>query len=117
MSFWSATLGLFITLALGACVPRIVGAVETNVRAKHPDPDSLLREPGGELTGYLECAIFFGSFAMDGVGLLAAWLAFKTAAKWKTWDTTEKISSAEIPVRCRIFVIGTGVNIVAALAG
>jgi hypothetical protein len=74
--------------------------------------------PGGDVLGYLECALFFGSLVWaGGVALIAAWLVFKTAAKWKTWDSVGEVSLTEIQTRYRVFLIGTAANMAAALGG
>lgn len=118
MSIGPIVAGLIVTIILGCLVERLVNYVEEQVRAQHPDAGPVRpRLAGDRITGFLECLIFFASFAGLGAVLAGAWLVFKTAAKWKTWDSVKDISQIEIFVRYRTFLIGTGANIVAGIAG
>jgi len=121
MNPWSVALGIIVTGVLSYyAVPLVVKYVEDRVREQMRDRNETVgpRLVGGDVLGYLECALFFGSLVWaGGVALIAAWLVFKTAAKWKTWDSVGKVPLTEIQMRYRVFVIGTAANIVAALAG
>jgi hypothetical protein len=100
-------------------VPWLVDDVNSKVQEslKHRNEEILPRLPGGDIVGHLECAIFFASFAFVGVLLAAAWLVFKTAATWKTWESTKDVTYSEIQAKYRASLIGTAANIVAALIG
>ena len=122
---WSVALGVLVTGALSyyAVTPLVKFVRDQAIRDQaqgQPETASLtVRQPtyGGDILGRLECAIFFASFIWAGaIALAPAWLVFKTAAKWKTWDTSN-VNAAEIPVMYRMFLIGTAANIVAALIG
>ena len=120
MNAWSVLLGAVVTGILSyRVVPGLINYVEAGVRKSLEDrnEDVQPRPPGGDVVGHLECAIFFASFVFMGVLLAATWLAFKTAAKWKTWESTKNVSYTEIQARYRSIVIGTAANIVAALIG
>src|SRR5712691_1171138 len=91
------------------------------------------RSPGGEWVGRVEQVLFFGSLLINW-GIAATWLAFKLGSKWRTWTTTvqmlrpvpsDKTDRAKI-IRAhlaragldhRLFIFGTGGNIVAGFAG
>jgi len=122
MNPWSVVLGAIVTGILSyRVVPWLVDRVEAEVLESLNDRRENVgpRLPRGDVVGHLECAIFFLSFVLLQSALLAAgWLAFKTAAKWKTWASIEEgVPLAETQVRYRSFVIGTAANIVAALIG
>jgi hypothetical protein len=102
---------------------------------------------GGAELGYVESTILFAAFwVTNGWPLLVSWLGFKLASKWNTWttlgeipkrvreikliddrqETTELQAEDERDLRARVyrtsqshrvFVIGTGANIVIALGG
>ena len=123
--------GLAVTLVLGLFVGDLVNFVEADVRKKFKgerQPPPLT--PADWLFGILERLIFFGSFVMAEPVVVAAWLVFKTAAKWKTWKSADKIHAEEaetmwtkkfdvpeMTMRYKAFLVGTAANIVAALAG
>ena len=121
MNAWSVLLGAIVTGVLSYYyVPWLINRTEDRVRdhlhgrRRRVEP----RLPGGDALGHVECAIFFLSFLLLQSALLAtAWLAFKTAAKWHTWESVKSVSYAEMRVRYRTTVIGTAANIVAALIG
>lgn len=121
MNPWSVALGAIVTGTLSHyAVPWVVDYIDVQVRKQLRDRNESVqpRLPGGDVLGYLECALFFGSLVWaGGVVLIAAWLVFKTAAKWKTWESTKEVPLTETQARYRGFVIGTAANIVAALAG
>jgi len=87
------------------------------------------RQPGGEALGHLERLIFFAAFWIaGGWALAAAWLAFKVASKWHTWNEAARLAgAAQLEDRAallaratmdyRFFVIGTAANLVAGLVG
>jgi hypothetical protein len=113
-------LGAILTGVLSyRVVPWLVWHVDKKVKETLKDrKDEIIPPiPGGDIAGYLECAIFFASFAFVGIILAAAWLVFKTAAIWKTWDSMGVQSFTEVQAKYRTIVIGTGANIVAALVG
>ena len=118
---WSVLLGAIITGILSyRAVPWLVEFVDARVQesVSHTNETVGPRLPGGEILGNLECAIFFASFLWtSGLVLASAWLVFKTAAKWKTWQSVGDVPRAETQARYRVFVIGTAANIVAALFG
>lgn len=120
MNPWSVALGAIVTGALSYyAVPLLVAYVRDRAREQAENEGVRVRPLtfGGDILGHLECAIFFGSFVWPGaIALAPAWLVFKTAAKWKTWETAG-VNAAELPVMYRLFLIGTAANIVAALAG
>ncbi len=97
------------------------------------------RQGGGGYLGFIEQIIFFASFWTDGWPLLAAWLAFKVACQWESWKHSdglidlakkqtyktgdEKQNAIDllaiqrwVSVRYMSFLVGTGANIVIALA-
>jgi hypothetical protein len=122
---WSVALGVFVTGALHYFfVPALVKFVRDKaIRDQARDQPDIarlsIRQPtyGGDILGHFECAIFFASFIWPGaIALAPAWLVFKAAAKWKTWDTSN-VNAAEISVMYRMFLIGTAANIVAAFIG
>lgn len=121
MNPWSLVLGAVVTGVLSHyVVPLVVKYIEDQVQEQMRDSNDTVgaQLAGGNVLGYLECALFFGSLVWaGGVALIAAWLVFKTVAKWKTWDSVGKVPLTEIQMRYRVFVIGTAANIVAALAG
>jgi len=120
MNAWSVILGAIITGILSyRYVPWLIDYVDAKVKEalKDRNEDVIPPIPGGAITGYLECAIFFASFGFIGVGLAATWLAFKTAAIWKTWSSMGDQPFTEVQAKYRTIVIGTGANIVAALIG
>jgi hypothetical protein len=94
---------------------RVDAKVQESLRDRNEE--MLPRTPGGDVVGYLECIIFFASFAGVGVLLAAAWLVFKTAATWKTWESSNKVTFTEVSAKYRSIMVGTGANIVAALIG
>jgi len=121
MNPWSVALGIIVTGVLSYyAVPLVVKYVEDRVREQMRDRNETVgpRLAGGDVLGYLECALFFGSLIWaGGVALIAAWLIFKTAAKWKAWELSAKLTLTEVLARYRGFLVGTAANIVAALAG
>jgi len=121
MNPWSVALGAILTGVLSyRVVPWIVDYVEKKVQNELKGRNEFVqsRLPGGDVLGYLECALFFGSLVWaDGVALIAAWLLFKTAAKWKAWELSANLTLTEVLTRYRGFLVGTAANIVAALAG
>jgi hypothetical protein len=121
MNPWSVALGAIVAGALSySVVPWLIEHVENQVRNQLRDRNEKVgsRLRGGDVLGYVECALFFGSLVWaGGAVLIAAWLAFRTAAKWKVWESTKDVSYTEVQARYRAFVIGTGANLVAALAG
>ena len=121
MNPWSVALGAIVTGVLSyRVVPWLVDHINVKAREQVGATPEEVRPPtyGGDILGHLECAIFFVSFVWPGaIALAPAWLVFKTAAKWKTWDTTKDLTPKEIPVMYRAFLVGTAANIVAALAG
>ncbi len=90
------------------------------------------QQSGGAVLGVLEVTIFFTSFFADGAWpLLAPWLAFKVACQWESWKHSggfiQKANNEALPedllavqrwvsVRYISFLVGTGSNIVIALA-
>jgi hypothetical protein len=118
---WSIALGAIVTGALSySVVPWLIDYVENQVRKQLSDRNESVgpRLPGGDVLGYLECALFFGSLLWaGGAVLIAAWLAYRTAAKWKVWESTKDVKYTEVQTRYRLFLVGTAANIVAALAG
>ena len=129
--FLSLISGLAVTLVLGLFVGDLVNFVEAEVRKQFKgEREPLPLTPADGLFGILERLIFFGSFVMAEPVVVAAWLVFKTAAKWKTWESVDKIRAKEadtmqtikhdvpeISMRYKAFLVGTAANIVAALAG
>jgi hypothetical protein len=119
-------IGAGITLLLGSFTGMIADRVETDAKKKvsNGSQPTYPRNAGDRIFGYLECLLFFGSFWMGSAVLASAWLVFKTAAKWKTWDSVANIKGVnpnntigEITARYKVFLAGTTVNIVAALVG
>ena len=55
------------------------------------DPES---DKSGRVLGDLERALFFLAFWYTSWELVAAWLAFKVAAKWEAWSTTGALPEA-----------------------
>lgn len=121
MNPWSVALGAIVAGVLSyRIVPWLIEYVEAQVLGELKDRNEKVqpRLPGGDVLGYVECALYFGALVWaGGVTLIAAWLVFKTAAKWKTWESTKDVPLTEIQSRYRAFLIGTAANIVAALAG
>ena len=120
MNTWSILLGAIVTGVLSYYyVPWLIKRVDAKVQESLRDrnEEMLPRTPGGDVVGHLECAIFFASFAWVGVLLAAAWLVFKTAATWKTWESTNIVSFTEVSAKYRSIMLGTAANIVAALIG
>ena len=122
MNPFSVLLGAIVTGVLSYfIVPWLADYVEDRIRKQFSDnaEPGRPRWAGGEILGYLECALFFVSFVwMGGVTLAAAWLVFKTAAKWKMWETNRNTATnVEGAVMYRLFLIGTAANLVAALIG
>lgn len=123
MNPWSVALGVVLTGALSYyAVPLLVEYVDEQVRKQLGRDEKVgQRLVGGDFLGYLECALYFGAllWTTGGIALIAAWLVFKTAAKWKTMDSAKEhgVSMTEVQMRYRGFVIGTAANLVAALAG
>ena len=120
MNAWSVILGAIVTGILTyRVVPWIISHVDAKVRESLVDREesTVPRPPGGDIVGYIDCAIFFASFVFMGVLLAAAWLVFKTAATWKIWETMKDVTYSDVVVKYRSTVIGTGANLVAALIG
>lgn len=140
--------GLGVTLVFGAGVGDLLDAIENKVQKKWggqvPSPIGYPEEewavqvitssPGGAVLGWLERTIYFSSISVSGAWVLAgAWLGFRVACKWKSWelgDLPSRTGSADdvwLPdARARLyrtesahrrFVIGQAANLVAALAG
>lgn len=117
--------GIVVTLLLSFfAVGRFVDYIEQQVRAQfNMDPQTVVRTRGDFELGILECVIFYASFAMGSAGLAAAWLGFKTAAKWKSWGLIADAQKEnpqdphDVSLRYRVFLIGTAANIVVGLAG
>ena len=96
--------------------------------------DSWKRQGGGPYVGFVEQIIIFASFWADGGWpLLASWLAFKVACQWESWkhssglvDLAKERPAATaadllaiqrwVAIRYVTFLVGTGANIVIALA-
>jgi len=112
----------FLQVVIGGVIAVLVGLMLTPQIVRIIDVNA--KVSAGELIfGSLECLLFFASFWMGTTVLASAWLVFKTAAKWKTWDTVEKLKEKpidnveEIRVRYKSFLAGTAANLVAALVG
>ena len=119
-------IGAAITLLLVWLVtPPIAALAERRARRMFGEPDR--PNAGHSPVGFVESMIFYASFyagSPGGIVLASAWLVFKTAAKWKTWESTEKLGElnpnktpGEISARYEAFIAGTGANIVWALLG
>lgn len=122
MNAWSVLLGIIVTAILSyGFVPRLLDYVEARIRKQFDDNTERGRPrwAAGDILGYFECALFFVSFLWPGgVTLAAAWLLFKTAAKWKMWETNRNdATNVEGAVMYRLFLIGTAANLFAALIG
>src|SRR5712691_5245156 len=69
--------------------------------------------------GLCEAVIFMAAFA--GAGAIgAAWLGFKVASKWKSWELIKDVrvrAESVVSFGHRSFLLGTAGNIVIGLAG
>lgn len=97
----------------------------------------IARGPGGNWVGFFERLIFFGSIWVNSPTIVVAWLAFKVASKWKSWELmppgkrtndsdhsaipddelTATVSRGMGSLRLTTFLVGTGANLVIAFAG
>lgn len=153
-SVFEIVIGLIATVVVGLGGGRFVGQVKDWVLSRTPDgqvpmypgvPEGVWKQilspqPGegkdltGVWTGCLERLVFYAAFIADSWTFGAAWLVFKTAAKWNQWTQLRDFplkddGNAEYKVQ-RLqavhflvavdhgrFILGTGYNIVAALIG
>ena len=140
----SAVFGLGVALGLGEAAVRLVlWRVEKDI--KLPAPSELVAKKwkqvvkgneGGAWIGRLERTLYLFAFcALGGTGaaaVVAAWLAFKVAAKWQAWtqtvalpETLDGVDPMDYLVARRrwgshvlsTFLVGTLSNVLFGLAG
>jgi hypothetical protein len=98
----SLSIGLLVTLALGAFVPRIMKWVRATMTLSPPDGVTAIQWSAvtdiGDgarkvirLVGVLEQALFFLSLWLRAYELAGGWLIFKAASKWETWQSIMKV--------------------------
>ena len=84
--------------------------------AKEKAPRSL----AGFWLGICESVIFMAAFSGGGAAGGAAWLAFKVASKWKSWELIASDAAKReraVTYGYRAFLLGTAGNIVIGLIG
>ena len=140
---WKIFAALLIGLGLVylARIPVSCLVCHVKARAPLPPPSSELAEKWKELTtdptsdksgsvlGDLERFLFFIAFWLVSWEVIAAWLAFKVAAKWEAWSTTgalpQSLPNADplgyliarrrwASQRLMSFLVGTLANVLAA---
>jgi hypothetical protein len=137
----------FVAVMIGGlgvhCLVRLVRrTIKVPPIAADSDPAQLAweelymrRDTSGHWVGAVERIIFFGSLLLvphDAPVAIAAWLAFKVAAKWEAWnhmgyvpDHIEDIPPLTLALARRIWaaqgyatlVVGTSANFLLAAAG
>jgi len=115
----SVAAGFVVTVVIAFFVTPLLNTVDRKFRCEGTQ-DLAPMGPGARWLGFFEAVIFFSSFVvadLKGVALAGAWLVFKSAAKWKAWDSVLEKEHRSISARYRLFLLGTAANIVAGLAG
>ena len=137
----AALLGLGLTWFAGFAVGELVKRVKDNIPV--PPPSEALRESWRHLTGDpksdksgawlgdMERVLFFLSFWFSAQEVVAAWLAFKVAAKWEAWSNVGALppsltGTEELPYliarrrwasqRLMSFLVGALANVLVAFA-
>lgn len=84
--------------------------------------DDEARGHSGVLLGWCEALIYLAAFGGHGT-VAAAWLAFKVAVKWKSWEVWAKSGDSEsvkkdyVAQKVRAFVLCTAAQLVCGFAG
>lgn len=92
----AAVVGAFVTVGLGTCVTLLLKCL---VKAPEKPPSvtddqwtAITKRSGaGEWIGFFERLLFFSAFSFDQLQIIAAWLAFKLAAKWEAWKNIVQV--------------------------
>ena len=133
---------VIIVLLLEFPISTILDSISDHIKIEPPagiDPDEwedLIKIPGkhgGRWIGITERLLFFIVLWVSAPILVGAWLAFKVASKWESWSNLTRVPNelddvvsdlAYFKARTRWssrtmqrFLVGTGLNLLAAFVG
>jgi len=137
-SLLTFAVGLIVTQLCGWPVKRLVRGfplVPTPPSGVDPRAFSAalaMEDHGASRLGYIERTLFFIGVWSHAELLIGGWLAFKVASKWQVWEhiavvqpgtfTDDKLDDLRVrhywgTALSQRFLLGTGANVLAALAG